>query len=214
MQQLITIQNNKPTVSAITIADNTNNQYKSIRDLITKFSNELEEFGELNVTDLKSATDALGRKNKPKTVALLNESQAIFLMTLLKNSSKVVKFKVLLVKEFHSLKNSKGLQGRVGGLTRANYSYKKYINKLLNDIKLLENKQKQIPNKCVLDFKVYGRNDLLEFIASVQRQEQDLNDCFKIMIHNYKITNKMMNNFLKLYPEVNPDSKSRTFTDY
>ncbi len=212
MKALIEVLGNELLVSHRVIAEHTANKVVSIQNLITSNIDDLKEFGKLHFKN-EAIKNSKNKTNKQVTY-YLNEYQFYLLITYIRNNDKVREFKKALIKEFHSLKNSKGLQGRVEGLTKANYSYKKYINKLLNDIKLLENKQKQIPNKCVLDFKVWGRNDLLEFVASVQRQEQDLNDCFKIMIHNYKITNKMMNNFLKLYPEVNPDSKSRTFTDY
>jgi len=145
--QLITMNNNEPTVSAITIADNTNNQYGSIRDLITKFSKELKEFGELRVTDLKSATDTLGRKNKTKTVALLNETQAIFIMTLLKNSSKVVRFKLLLVKEFYRLKHSQETQDKINyskGFINNDWDFNRKIEFLLKQTQIeLKNEPKK-----------------------------------------------------------------------
>jgi len=104
MSNIIQIIENEPVVSAMTISENTDNVYESIRDLILQYKNELKQFGDVAV--LKSATsiDSLGRKNKSKEVAMLNEQQSTFLITLLKNTPIVVRFKLSLVKEFYELR--------------------------------------------------------------------------------------------------------------
>jgi phage regulator Rha-like protein len=107
----IDVIDNEPRVSAMVIADNTKVKYESIRDLIRKYSGELSKFGELHVTDLKSATDSLGRQNKAKMVLLLNEQQSTLLITFLKNTKEVVEFKVNLVKAFFLMKEK--LSGQV-----------------------------------------------------------------------------------------------------
>lgn len=104
MDSLIQIVENEPRVSAITIAENTQNEYDSIRKLIKRYSLELKEFGNIPFTDLKSEKQIQGRS---KEVAMLSEPQATLLITFLKNSETVVKFKVALVKAFYELKNEK-----------------------------------------------------------------------------------------------------------
>lgn len=107
----IDVIDNEPRVSAMVIAENTKVKYESIRDLIRKYSSELSKFGELHVTDLKSATDSLGRQNKAKMISLLNEQQSTLLITFLKNTKEVVEFKVNLVKAFFLMKEK--LNGQV-----------------------------------------------------------------------------------------------------
>ncbi len=100
----INIVSNETRVSTLVIAENTNVKYESIRDLVNKYKEELLQFGEICVADLKSATDSLGRINKTKTISLLNEQQATLLITFLKNTKEVVSFKMNLVKAFYMMK--------------------------------------------------------------------------------------------------------------
>jgi phage regulator Rha-like protein len=97
----IDVIENEPRVSAMVIADNTNIKYESIRDLIRKYKDELESFGEIPFTDFKSAKQTQGRI---KQVAELNEQQSTLLITFLKNTKEVVAFKVNLVKAFFIMK--------------------------------------------------------------------------------------------------------------
>ncbi|MFK5895003.1 MAG: hypothetical protein QM504_17435 [Pseudomonadota bacterium] len=82
------------------ISENTKTEYKSTNNLIRKHKSRLESFGEL---PFKKAVG--GRKN----IAYLNEDQAIFLMTLSKNTEIVVSFKHNLVKEFSKLRTKQAV---------------------------------------------------------------------------------------------------------
>ena len=48
MNALIQIINDEPRVSALTIAENTNNKYASVRDLINRHSEKLKQFGDIS----------------------------------------------------------------------------------------------------------------------------------------------------------------------
>ncbi|APM39393.1 Rha family transcriptional regulator [Clostridium kluyveri] len=80
------------------IAIKTKNNHKSILDMIYRYMNLIKEFGKVafQMRPLES-----GQKEK---IAYLNEQQTTFLMTLLKNSPEVVKFKFDLVKEFFRMR--------------------------------------------------------------------------------------------------------------
>jgi phage regulator Rha-like protein len=95
----IEIINQQPRVSLLTIADSTNNKYTSLNNLVRTYKSDIEEFGEVLTYDFKSQ---VGKQSK--TVAMLNEQQATFLMTLLQNSPQVVAFKKELVKAFFNLR--------------------------------------------------------------------------------------------------------------
>lgn len=106
MQNLIQVIDNEPRVSHRDVAEYTDNQQKNIVELIAKYRVEFEEFGVVpfktegvSEEKLKENPDA-----KPTKTYYLNEPQATFLMTLLRNKPKVVEFKKALVKAFYELK--------------------------------------------------------------------------------------------------------------
>ena len=102
MSQLITLHNNVPTVSHRVIAERTENQEASIRNLINKHILDFEEFGKAHFKNV-AIKNSKNKENEVKTF-FLNEQQATLLMTYLKNSSLVRAFKVALVKEFYKLR--------------------------------------------------------------------------------------------------------------
>jgi phage regulator Rha-like protein len=89
-------------ISHLIIAEHTDNLEKSVRNLITKNISGFEEFGQVH---FKNATvrNSAGATNEKKTY-FLNEAQATLLMTYLKNSEVVMKFKKELVKQFFELR--------------------------------------------------------------------------------------------------------------
>lgn len=91
-----------PITDSITISIRTGIKEDSIKDSIKRYKNDLEEFG-----NLRFEIGDYGKYNY-----LLNEGQATFLMTLLRNKPAVLKFKKDLVKAFVFMKNE--LQVRQG----------------------------------------------------------------------------------------------------
>ena len=80
------------------IADNTDTQHKNVLELIEQYLPQIEQFG-------PSAFETRKSVGRPTRVAILNEQQATFLLTLMRNSEVVVRFKVQLVKEFYRMRN-------------------------------------------------------------------------------------------------------------
>lgn len=98
---------NEPYTTSKIIAEYGGQEHESIIKLITKYQKELKEFGRLHSVkeeypDLKSEKSKRGR---PSKIFKLNEEQATFLITLMKNTSQVVIFKKDLVKEFFTMRN-------------------------------------------------------------------------------------------------------------
>lgn len=102
MNALIEKIENEFRVSHRVVAEQTDNQEKSILDLVTRNKNHFEDFGQLRFK-IATVENSVGANNEQKTY-YLNEQQATFLMTLLRNSPVVVKFKKTLVKAFYELK--------------------------------------------------------------------------------------------------------------
>ncbi len=105
MQELITIVENEPRVSHRVVAEQTENQQKNVNELIKKYHDDFEEFGGVPFkTEGDSEIKLKQEKNpdyRPNKTYYLNEPQATFLMTLLRNKPVVVEFKKKLVKAFY-----------------------------------------------------------------------------------------------------------------
>lgn len=89
-------------VSSEVIAERTENQHASVLRLIRDNQVAFEEFGDLGFEIL----DRPGVPGPPLQIALLNEPQSTLLMTFLRNSEIVVKFKVELVKQFYAMRQA------------------------------------------------------------------------------------------------------------
>jgi len=100
---IVEFKNNKLLVKHTTIAESINNESVSIRKLLDNYKKDFQEFGELSFEMTKTTTTALGNGRKSK-IYYLNEQQATLLLTYLKNSETVRKFKILLVREFFKMR--------------------------------------------------------------------------------------------------------------
>lgn len=89
----------EPYTTSEIIANNTNNNHDSVKRLIRKHLERLEQFGKVGfeIQPLPS-----GQKAK---VYKLNEQQATLLITFLDNSEIVANFKTLLVKQFYEMRD-------------------------------------------------------------------------------------------------------------
>ncbi|WP_131667385.1 Rha family transcriptional regulator [Psychrobacter pygoscelis] len=100
MSDLVVIENQVAFTNSLAIADGTGNQHKNVLAMIRKHKDYLDKFSPLAFKTLMGKPLPQGGFARPTEVALLTEEQATFLMTLLRNSPKVVKFKFDLVQAF------------------------------------------------------------------------------------------------------------------
>lgn len=98
MNELVQLKRNEAFTDSMVIAEGTGNKHKNVKELILKYQNEMREFGTLSVLNGESTG------GRPEQYYLLNEEQATFLMTLLRNSPKVVAFKKELVRQFYKMR--------------------------------------------------------------------------------------------------------------
>ena len=101
MNELILLKNNDVFTTSLVIAEGTNVKHKNIKELVSKYENDLKDFGKVRV--LNATLDTNGGVQKI-SYYLLNEQQATFLMTLLRNTKSVVEFKKELVKQFYQMR--------------------------------------------------------------------------------------------------------------
>lgn len=100
MNELVYIRKNDVFTSSLVIAEGTGNEHRAVTSLIRRYKKQFSEIGEIWFRHLK-CRNASGR---PMKVYQLNEPQASFLITLLKNSGVVVAFKLELVKQFYAMR--------------------------------------------------------------------------------------------------------------
>jgi phage regulator Rha-like protein len=98
MNELVLLKNNEVFTDSLVIAEGTKNKHRSVQRIIDKHLNNLEKFGKVRFEITPTAS---GQEQK---VYLLNEQQATFLITLLRNNEKVVNFKVELVRQFYAMR--------------------------------------------------------------------------------------------------------------
>ncbi|WP_303841259.1 Rha family transcriptional regulator [Selenomonas ruminantium] len=105
MNELVAIKKIKGKENAFTnsiiVANGTGNQHKSVSRLIHRHMKRFERWGVVEFRDFKSLNSKRGR---PTKVAMLNEEQAYFLITLLDNNDTVADFKAELVDQFFKAK--------------------------------------------------------------------------------------------------------------
>lgn len=100
-RNLVFIENDTPVTTSLIIANGTKNQHESIIRLINEHTAHFKRWGQIYFSDLKSGNPKGGR---PTRVAILNEQQATFLVTLLRNTDVVVEFKCELVDRFYKMR--------------------------------------------------------------------------------------------------------------
>ena len=98
---LVKILRDDVFTDSVVIADGTGNEHESIRVLIRKYEKEFSELGKVAISNRTLET----RGGEQRIVFYnLNEPQASFLMTLLRNNDTTVAFKLRLVKAFYQMR--------------------------------------------------------------------------------------------------------------
>lgn len=97
--ELVKLVGNEPVTSTLILAEGMKLQHRAVMSLVTKYKAELEEHG--FVTFEMSQIKGRGRRWQ---FAWLNEEQFVFLVTLMRNSENVLKFKSILTREFFKQK--------------------------------------------------------------------------------------------------------------
>lgn len=101
MNELVYLKKNDAFTDSMVIAKATRNQHKSVVAVIKKYHKDLEDYGKLEFSDLKSTNPKGGR---PTRIYQLTEDQAMLLMTYLDNNEIVREFKKMLVKQFVAMR--------------------------------------------------------------------------------------------------------------
>lgn len=98
--ELVKTKKNEIFTDSLVIANGTNNQHHIVTRLIRNYETQFNSLGKLG---FKIQPSLSGQKIK---IYELNEPQATFLMTLLRNSDVVVDFKLKLTREFYHMRSA------------------------------------------------------------------------------------------------------------
>lgn len=98
MYELVELKGNDVFTSSKIIAEGTGHKHHAVRELIKKYKSDIIDFGSLRISNEESTG------GRPMEVIYLNEEQATFVITLLRNSKVVVKFKKELVRQFYAMR--------------------------------------------------------------------------------------------------------------
>lgn len=95
--KLVDVQKGEPTTTTLQIALGLGMQHASIIKLVRTYLPDFQEFGRVGFQIQPFATNGGEQHRK---YAVINEQHAYFLMTLMRNSPRVIEFKKALVKAF------------------------------------------------------------------------------------------------------------------
>lgn len=116
MDNLVILKGNDVFTDSWVIAEGTGNSHRAIKSIVDKYSDDFKEFGKLsyhykwfeNEKQKKVFSDnsrGVGREKTKIEVILLNEPQATLLITYLRNTEQVRRFKKNLVFEFYRMRD-------------------------------------------------------------------------------------------------------------
>lgn len=102
MSDLVIIEEDKACTTSLTIADGTGNEHRVVLQLISRHKKRIEHFGKISFSSAPQMRnpDNKGLGGRPVRVAMLNEAQATLVMTMMRNTPRVLDFKVALVEAF------------------------------------------------------------------------------------------------------------------
>ena len=116
MDNLVILKGNDVFTNSWVIAEGTGNSHRAIKSIVDKYSDDFKEFGKLsyhskwfeNEKQKKIFSDnskGVSREKTKREVILLNEPQATLLITYLRNTEQVRRFKKNLVFEFYRMRD-------------------------------------------------------------------------------------------------------------
>lgn len=99
---LVVPMDGEARASSEIIAKGVEQGHRGLMQLVRNYQGDFEQFGKVQFET------RLNRRGSPTEYAMLNEAQATLLMTFMRNSPRVVEFKVRLVKEFFRMRDELG----------------------------------------------------------------------------------------------------------
>ncbi|WP_196008167.1 Rha family transcriptional regulator [Clostridium tyrobutyricum] len=106
MDELVFINSNnlreEPYTTSKIISEYGGQQHKNVRELIQTYIKKMKKLGK--VSTFETHKPKFSKGGRPEKIYKLNEQQVTFLITLMKNTEKVVNFKFELTKQFYAMR--------------------------------------------------------------------------------------------------------------
>lgn len=103
MYELVEVRKEDVFTNSKVIAEGTENRHHAIQQIINKYSSDIEEFGTLSF-EMRVLPHEKYKGSTREKIYFLNEEQATFVITLLRNSKVVVMFKKELIQQFYAMR--------------------------------------------------------------------------------------------------------------
>lgn len=103
MYELVEVRENDVFTNSKVIAEGTENKHEAVQKIISKYADDILDFGALRF-EMRVLKHQNYKGSTREKVYYLNEEQATFVITLLRNSKVVVKFKKELVRQFFAMR--------------------------------------------------------------------------------------------------------------
>lgn len=103
MYELVELKGNDVFTNSKVIAEGTGNKHEAVQAIISKYADDVEDFGALRF-EMRVLKHQNYHGSTREKIYYLNEEQATFVITLLRNSKTVVKFKKELVRQFYAMR--------------------------------------------------------------------------------------------------------------
>lgn len=210
MYELVEVRDNEIFTTSKVIAEGTNNKHNSVQAIIQKYERNLSHFGSVRFEMRARKRENIGGVSEK--IYLLNEQQATFLMTLMRNdgvNGVVVEFKARLVEEFFRMREYIR-QRQSGEWQQTRIENKQNRLKETDVIKLLaeyaEEQGSKNPDKLYM---VYTK--LAKTVASGDRDDMSITD-----LNNITLTENIILQTIRIdmamgmhYKDIYKDCKER-----
>lgn len=103
MYELVELRKDDVFTNSKVIAEGTDNQHETLQKIISKYEKDISDFGALRF-EIRVLKHENYKGSTREKIYYLNEEQATFVITLLRNSKVVVKFKKELVRQFYAMR--------------------------------------------------------------------------------------------------------------
>lgn len=103
MYELVELKKDEVFTNSKVIAEGTGNKHEAVQAIISKYSDDIKDFGALRF-EMRVLKHENYKGSTREKIYYLNEEQATFVITLLRNSKVVVKFKKELVRQFYAMR--------------------------------------------------------------------------------------------------------------
>ena len=186
-----------PVTSSEVIATALDKEHKDVLALAKKYEADLNEFGTGSFETKLLKTNKGNGATQTKEIAILNEQQATLLITYMRNSDKVRKFKIALVKAFFEMREQIQ-EKKTSQLLEQAYQRGLQENKRSSAVTLNEdNLNCALKTLSWLNSNRAGFKVNYERLREIMKQMQELKETLEMLWCNLEVSSKIGENEVK-----------------